>query len=204
MKQCLIAIAALGAAVYAAAEPRALFNGKDLEGWDSAPGWWWVEDGALTSESTAEKPCKACNYLIWKGGQPKDFELTADFKLSKEGNSGLQIRSEPRPNWDTYGFQADMTGDGGLVGFVYHHKHGLIAGRGEDVTLDAEGKRVVTKLGDPAELLKAYKIEDWNHYRVVCRGPVIETYVNGVKMCRFTGGKDDAKGGLIGLQMHPG
>ena len=191
---------------FAAAEDGfvSLFNGKDLTGWDSAPGWWWVEDGALTSESTAEKPCKTCNYLIWKDGQPKDFELTADFKLSDKANSGIQIRSETRPDWDTYGFQADMTGDGELIGFVYHHKHGLIAGRGEDVTLDAEGKRVVKKLGDPAELLKAFKQGEWNTYRIVCKGPLIELFINGVQMCRFTGGGADAGGGVIGLQMHPG
>lgn len=35
-----------------------LFNGKDLEGWDAAPGWWRIEDGALTAESTPDKPCK--------------------------------------------------------------------------------------------------------------------------------------------------
>ena len=205
MKHCLIVLSVVAlAAAGAFAEPRALFNGKDLTGWDSAPGWWAVEDGALTSESTAEKPCKACNYLIWTGGQPKDFELTAEFKLSEKGNSGIQIRSEARPNWDTYGYQADMSGDGELIGFVYHHKHGLIAGRGEDVTLGADGKRHVKPLGAPAELLKGYKKNDWNHYRVVCRGAVIETYINGVKMCHFTGTESDAKGGLIGLQMHPG
>jgi len=205
MKNCLIGIIALTAATGCLAEGKALFNGKDLTGWEGAPGWWWVEDGALTSESTAEKPCKAANYLYWMGGQPKDFELTAEFILSEKGNSGIQIRSEARPNWDTYGFQADMTGDGELVGFIYHHKHGLIAGRGEDVTLDAEGKRVVKPLGDPAELLKSYKKNEWNLYRVVCRGELIETYINGVKMCRFTGnGKEEVKGGLIALQMHPG
>ena len=30
-----------------------IFNGKDLAGWAGKPGWWTVEDGALTSESTA-------------------------------------------------------------------------------------------------------------------------------------------------------
>lgn len=204
MRRWVIGMFALAAAG-CMAEGRALFNGKDLTGWEGAPGWWHVEDGAITSESTAEKPCKSATYLYWAGGQPKDFELTAEFKLSEKGNSGIQVRSEARPNWDTFGYQADMTGDGALVGFVYHHKHGLIAGRGEDVTLGADGKRAVKPLGDADELLKAYKKEDWNLYRVVCRGPVIETYVNGVKMCRFTGeGGEAAKGGLIALQMHPG
>jgi hypothetical protein len=183
-----------------------LFNGKDLSGWEGAPGWWTVEDGALTAQSTPEKPCKACNYLVWKGGQPSDFEVTCDFKLSVSANSGVQIRSETRPNWDTYGYQADMTGDGKLVGFVYHHKRGLIAERGEKVTIAADGKKEVQKTGDPAALLKNFKQGDWNSYKIICKGPAITLYINGVLMCQIT--DNDAstagKGGIIALQMHPG
>lgn len=183
-----------------------MFNGKDLSGWEGAEGWWTVEDGALTAESTAEKPCRKCNYLYWKDGKPRDFEMICDFKLSGAGNSGIQVRSEARPNWDTYGYQADMSGDGALVGFVYHHKRGLIAARGEEVTIAADGTKTVKKLGDPVELLKAYKKEDWNQYRVVCRGAGMELHINGVLMCRIT--DNDAStaggGGIIALQMHPG
>ncbi|HOW73841.1 MAG TPA: DUF1080 domain-containing protein [Phycisphaerae bacterium] len=183
-----------------------IFNGKDLAGWEGAPGWWKVEDGALTSQSTPDKPCTDCNYLIWKGGQLSDFELTCDFKLGASANSGVQIRSETRPNWDTYGYQADMTGDGGLVGYVYHHKRGLIAERGERVTITADGKKEVRKIGDAAELLKKFKKEDWNQYRIICRGSEITLYVNGVLMCQIT--DNDAsttvKSGIIALQMHPG
>ncbi|MEI6604302.1 MAG: family 16 glycoside hydrolase [Verrucomicrobiota bacterium] len=183
-----------------------LFNGKDLTGWDGAPGWWKVEDGALTAESTAQKPCTACNYLIWKGGQPADFELTCDFKLSVSANSGVQIRSETRPNWDTFGYQADMTGDGGLVGFVYHHQRGLIGARGENVTITADGKKEVGKIGDAADLLKVYKRDAWNTYRIICRGPNISLFVNGALMCQITDNdaKTAAKNGIIALQMHPG
>jgi len=188
------------------AEEKVIFNGKDIDGWDSAPDWWYVEDGALTSQSTADKPCKKCNYLIWKGGQPADFELTCDFKLSASANSGVQIRSEAKPNWDTYGYQADMTGDGKLVGYVYHHKRGLIAARGEKVTITADGKKEVQKIGDAAELLKNFKKDDWNKYRIICHGPDITLYVNDVLMCQITDNEAGAagKGGVIGLQMHPG
>ncbi len=183
-----------------------LFNGKDLSGWEGAPGWWTVEEGALTAESTPQKPCTACNYLVWKGGQPADFELTCDFKLSASANSGVQIRSETRPNWDTYGYQADMTGDGSLVGFVYHHKRGLIGARGEKVTIAADGKKEAQPLGDSAALLKSYKPEAWNTYRIVCRGPDISLYVNAVLMCQITDhdASTAGKGGIIALQMHPG
>jgi hypothetical protein len=183
-----------------------IFNGKDLSGWNGKPGWWTVEDGALTAESTPAKSCQECNYLLWRGGQPADFELRADFKLSQGGNSGIQIRSEERPNWDTFGYQADMTGDGSLVGFVYHHSRGLIAGRGEKAVFNADGKSTVEKIGDPTELLKQFKPGDWNTYRVVCDGPDITLYVNDVLMCQITDHHPTqaAVRGLIALQMHPG
>ncbi len=183
-----------------------IFNGKDLTGWEGKPGWWAVEDGAVTSESTPEKPCSEANYLRWRGGQPADFELLASFKLSAAANSGIQIRSEERPNWDTFGYQADMTGDGSLVGFVYHHSRGLIAGRGERAVFDAAGTKTVQSIGDPAELLKHFRQNDWNTYRVVCRGPEIALYVNGVLMCHIADHHATlaAKRGIIALQMHPG
>jgi hypothetical protein len=183
-----------------------MFNGKDLSGWNGKPGWWRVEDGALTAESTAENPCKECNYLIWRGDHPADFELLAEFKLSSAANSGIQLRSQELLNWDTYGYQADMTGDGSLIGFVYHHQHGLIAGRGEKSHFAADGTKTVEPLGDPAELLKHYKPGDWNTYRIICRGPEIILYVNDVLMCQITDERvtPAASRGVIALQMHPG
>ena len=183
-----------------------IFNGRDLTGWDGKPGWWKVEEGALIAESTPEKPCQECNYLIWRGGEPADFELIADFRLSRAGNSGIQLRSQALPHWDTSGYQADMSGDGELVGFVYEHTRGLIAGRGERVTMGDDGKREAAKFGDAAELLKTYKKEGWNTYRIICRGPEITLYINGTLMCQFTDrdAKQAASKGIIALQMHPG
>lgn len=183
-----------------------IFNGRDLTGWDGKPGWWKVEEGVLTAESTPDKPCEAAHYLIWRGGEPSDFELVAEFRLSGAGNSGIQLRSRALPNWDTSGYQADMSGDGSLVGFVYEHARGLIAGRGERITMGVDGKREVAVLGDAAELGKAYQQEAWNTYRIICRGPEITLYVNGTLMCQFTDRdpKHAASRGIIALQMHPG
>ena len=194
---------------FATAQEQQLFNGKDLTGWDGKPGWWYVEDGALTSESTPEKPCRRANYLVWTGGEPSDFELRLDFKLSPLGpksNSGVQIRSERRPDWDTFGYQADMTATGHLVGYVYHHSRGLIAARGETVNIAADGKREAGKLENAAQLESVFKPGEWNHYRIICNGPDITLYVNNVLMCEFS--DHDAtqarSKGIIALQMHPG
>ena len=183
-----------------------IFNGRDLAGWNGKPGWWKVEDGALTAESTPEKPCKECNYLIWRGDRPADFELLAEYRISAQGNSGIQIRSEELPNWDTFGYQADLTGDGSLTGFVYHHQYALIAGRGEKVDIAADGKKATSPLADPAELLKRVKPGDWNTYHVICRGPAITLSINGTVMCEITDHrvKPENTRGIMALQMHPG
>lgn len=192
----------------------AIFNGKDLSAWEGAPGWWKVEDGALTAESTVEKPCKKANYLVWTGGQPGNFQLDLDFKISSKGNSGIQIRSERRPNDDMFGYQVDMTGDGKLIGFIYHHQRGLVAERGQEVVVNEKGERLATRGGkrhsEPfptaEQLLEHYKSGEWNHYRVFCRGDAITVALNGVLMCSISDfdPKTAVDKGSIGLQMHPG
>ena len=183
-----------------------IFNGKDLTGWDGKPGWWKVEDGALTAESTPEKPCKECNYLIWRGGQPADFELMADFRLSGAGNSGIQLRSKALPNWDTSGYQADMSGDGesGRLRLRAHARPDCRARRaGHDwKRREARG----CKAWGCRRTGKVYKKEAWNTYRIICRGPEITLYINGTLMCQFTDrdAKQAASKGIIALQMHPG
>ena len=89
-------IAVLACTVASAAEKEDGFtpmcNGKDLTGWEGKPGGWWIEDGAVTSQSTAEKPCKKHHYLMWRGGTPGDFEMRFSYRITG-GNSGVQIRS---------------------------------------------------------------------------------------------------------------
>ena len=182
-----------------------IFNGKDLTGWDGKPGWWYVEDGALTAQSTPDKPCKECNYLIWTGGKPGDFELRVRFKLVG-GNSGIQFRSQRRPNWDTYGYQADMDAPNQWTGALYEHARGKVSGVGEKTVIDADGKKTITAIGKPAELIKAMKTNDWNEYRIIAKGPEITLMINNVVMCQAVDNQKDqaARDGIIGLQMHPG
>jgi len=211
----LAALAALAclAAAMAAEKPASkpddgfvsIFNGKDLTGWDSKPGWWRVEDGALTAQSTRAKPCRKCNYLVWTGGKPGDFELRARFKLVG-GNSGIQFRSQRRPDWDTYGYQADMDAANQWTGCVYAHGRGKVSGIGEKTVIDADGKKTITSIGDKAKLVKTVKTGDWNEYRIIAKGPEITLMINGVTMCQAV---DNQKGkaarkGIIALQMHPG
>ncbi len=182
-----------------------MFNGKDLTGWEGKEGWWYVEDGAITSQSTPEKPCTKCNYLIWQGGKPGDFELRLKYRIAG-GNSGIQFRSQMRPDWDTYGYQADIDAAGQWAGALFEHARGGIAMRGQRVVVDENGKKQVTSLGDPAELIKHIKKEDWNEYCIIARGSEITLAINGVVMSQAVDHEKGkaARDGIIGLQVHPG
>ncbi len=182
-----------------------MFNGKDLTGWESKPGGWTVEDGAITGQSTKEKPCKKHHYLMWRGGKPGDFELRLSYRLVG-GNSGIQLRSRELPNWDTSGYQADMEAGDLWSGALFEHTRGGIAMRGTKVVIDADGTKHVTTVADSAELQKHIKANDWNDYTIVARGPQIVLKINGVVMSQVIDNdrKHAARNGVIALQMHPG
>lgn len=182
-----------------------MFNGKDLSGWEQKGGAWWsAADGVLKAESTAATPLASNNHLIWRGGTPGDFEMRAEFRLSKSSNSGIQLRAEDKFDRDS-GYQADMNGGGNFVGFLYHPKMHLIGGRGERVTIAADGKKEERRFADAAELQKLYKMEDWNAYRVVCQGPTITVYLNGALTTQVTDLRSDTpRQGVITLQLHKG
>ncbi len=182
-----------------------MFNGKDLTGWEGKPGGWWVEDGTITAQSTEEKPCIKHHYLMWRGGEPGDFELRLSYKIIG-GNSGIQIRSREVPDWDTSGYQADLEAGTQWTGCLFEHTRGGVAMRGEKVVIDEDGNRQVTKIGDSADLAKHVKQNDWNDYTIIARGPEIILKINGQVMAHAVDHdkKHAAAKGIIALQMHPG
>jgi len=182
-----------------------VFNGRDLANWDGEPGWWHVEDGAITAQSTAAKPCKKHTYLIWRGATPGDFELRLEYRLSG-GNSGIQFRSREVPEWDTSGYQADMDAAGEWTGALFEHARGGVALRGQRVVLDEDGKRHVSEIGDPARLLRLIRPNDWNDYRIVAARERITLEINGVLMAEANDRdrRHASRKGIIALQMHPG
>ncbi|MAG58970.1 MAG: heme-binding protein [Planctomycetes bacterium] len=182
-----------------------IFNGKDLSGWEGKEGWWTVEEGAITAESTLKKPCQRHNYLMWRGGEPADFELRLDYRIVG-GNSGIQFRSRELPNWDTRGYQADLEAGPQWSGALFEHERGGIAMRGQKVTIAADGKKQVTQFADSALLEKQIHKNDWNSYRIVARGAEIRLFINGTLMSHAIDHQTGkaARKGRLALQMHPG
>jgi hypothetical protein len=70
------ALLAAALSISAATAPRALFDGRTLEGWEGDARSWRVEDGAITgSIATGQKLAKN-EFLYWRG-EVADFELSA-------------------------------------------------------------------------------------------------------------------------------
>jgi hypothetical protein len=64
-----------------------------------------------------------------------------------------------------------------------------------------EGRRGwLNNLKDNEPARKAFKQNEWNHYRIVCKGDSIKTWINGVPAADL---KDDLTAeGVIALQVH--
>lgn len=212
MKPLLVAVAIVASA-WAAAQHGgpgedgfvSMFNGKDLTGWEGKPGGWWVEDGAITSESTPEKPCVKHHYLYWRGGRPADFVMRFKYKLVG-GNSGVQFRSQERPDYDTWGYQADMEAGTQWTGCLFQHDRGGVVMRGNQAVIAPDGTRTETEFAKPDELQKVVKQNAWNDYEIVAEGSRVKLSINGQRMCEVDDrdAKWACKDGIIALQMHPG
>ena len=184
---------------------RPIFNGKDLTGWSQQDGYFSVKDGVITGESTPGHLCKPNHHLVYTAEELTDFELRAEFRLSKGANSGIQLRCKPQFIGDN-GYQADMNGGGNYVGFLYHPKQHLIGARGSDVTIDAAGKKTVTRFADVKALQDLYRVEQWNDMRVKVEGRAITVWINGVRTTSVVDPREAffPSKGHIALQLHQG
>ncbi|GHT10489.1 hypothetical protein FACS1894170_02650 [Planctomycetales bacterium] len=183
-----------------------LFNGSDLTGWDGDPHIWTVTDGVIIGETTPEKVIKNASYITSTATIPDNFHFKITFRMSGDGsNSGVQFRSKQLPNWDTYGYQADVDESGQWTGCLFHHKRGAVVKRGFVDAIDDDKERTSVPFGDPAELIKAYKKGDWNDYEILANGSVIVLKINGQLMCAVDDrhASEAAKSGIIALQIHP-
>jgi hypothetical protein len=200
-----------------------LFDGKTLDGWRGDTAVWKMKDGIVTGEVTASStPLKSNTFLIWNGGSPADFELKGEYRISSEGNSGIQYRSSEVENvpYGLKGYQFDIDGANQYTGQNYEERvRAIMAFRGQKVTLpEVTGTvsslvknnvwtpSVVTgALGNP-DSLKAHINAGWNDFHLIIKGNHLQHYINGFLMCDVTD-NDTANrksSGLLGLQLHAG
>ena len=147
-----------------------LFNGKDLKGWKGLAGdpvsrskmtqeelteaqtradedvrkHWKVVDGILTFDGQGHSLCTARDY--------RDFEMLVDWKIQKQGDSGIYLRGSPQVQiWDPAQWPE---GSGGL----YNNQK--------------NPSKPLQKVDHP--------IGEWNTFRIKMIGERVTVYLNDV------------------------
>lgn len=199
------------------ADMQRIFNGQDLSGWDGDTRLWAAEDGVIRGETTEQVKANGNTFLIWTGGETKDFDLRLAFRCNATNNSGIQYRSQhitaddARNKWILRGYQHELRNEvefPSVAGFIYGEG---LAGRGRICLVGEkaemqDGQKVVTEtLINNDEFKKLYKLDDWNDVVIVARNRRIRHYLNGQLILDFTDAPDLAlKAGQLGLQLHAG
>jgi putative heme-binding domain-containing protein len=184
---------------------RPLFNGKDLAGWDGNPGLWSVQDGAITGKTTGPAQLKYNQFLIWRGGKVKNFELR--LKVKHQGNNtGVQYRSRELPEngaWSIGGYQCDMHSNPPYNAMVYDERgRGIITQNGQRVVIDPSGQKWVTDEHEPVKVDPS----EWHDYTIIANGNHLIHQIDGKVTIDLTDHEEKARSleGLLAFQIHQG
>lgn len=166
-----------------------LFTGTDLSGWKAVAGTatFEVVDSTIVGTSVAGSP----NTFLVADGQYTDFILELDLKVEHTtSNSGVMARGQFDPaardgKGLVFGYQieADPT-ERAWSGGVYDE-----ARRGWLYPLDL----------NPAAG-SAFKLGEFNHYRIEAIGNEIKTWINGQEVAYVVDDMDSI--GFVALQVH--
>lgn len=205
-----------------------IFDGKSFSGWKGDSTYWRIENGNLVGIVTPETRLERNSFIIWQEETPEDFELKLEYRITKEGNSGINYRSEEIDTipFALRGYQFDLDGQNHYTGQNYEERgRTTLAYRGQSVLLEplpdslavmpkstfiknnAWTRSVVTySVSDLAELDYSIKENDWNSCHLVVHGNKMQHYVNDVLMSEVI--DNDVQNrrtiGSIGVQVHVG
>ena len=177
-----------------------IFDGRTLSGWSQLNGTatYRVEDGTIVGKTKEGSP----NSFLCTNELYGDFELKFEVKLiNNELNSGVQIRSNTKELTEKEEKRGDKFGrvNGPQVEIEATKDKGAESGY---VYGEACGGWMTPK--DKLVPHNHFKNGEWNQYRIVAKGPRIQTWVNGNKVSNLTD-KEKSQShpkGFIGLQVH--
>ena len=187
-----------------------IFDGKSLTGWAGDTNYWRAENGALVGEVTTNNLLKQNSFIVWRGGETRDFELKVEYRISAKGNSGINYRSVMVTHgpWTMRGYQADIDGRNQYTGQNYEEKgRTFLALRGQMTRqVDDQLPQIIGSLGTANELLSIIKTNDWNEFHLIVSGNTLTHILNGRLMSVVI--DEDMKNrkfdGLLGVQVHVG
>lgn len=144
-------------------------------------------------------------FLIWRGGVVRNFELRAKVKCSAS-NSGIQYRSQELPavgKWVVGGYQCDIHPNAPYNGMVYDERgRGIIVQNGQHVVIDDKGAKWLSSEHDPIKV----DVTQWHDYVIIAQGNRLIHKINGKVTIELVDhdAKDRELEGLLAFQVHKG
>ena len=166
-----------------------LYNGKDLTGWRTEGNWVPQPDGVLAIKPRkGERGWKRYKDYLWTEKKYKDFVIDLEYKLPKNGNSGLHFRIK------------DKDPVKGGIEIQIKDSHGK-----PDKKMTAHDNGGIIKTSAPKK--NASKpAGEWNRLTVSVKGYHLQAVLNGVRIqdVQLDKGpvKDRPLEGYIALQDH--
>jgi hypothetical protein len=164
-----------------------------------------VEDGAITGVVHGLDTLAYNQFIIWRGGVVKNFELRA--KIRQTGNNtGIQYRSKLLPEvgpWSVGGYQCDVHSRLSSNGKLYEERgRTTIAENGQTVIVDPEGTKWLVEAREPVVV----DASEWNDITIIARGNHVTHMINGKVTVDVTDFETGARltEGLVALQIHRG
>jgi len=169
-----------------ASQWRPLFDGKSLAGWTRLNGEaeYAVENGAIVGTTEAGSP----NSFLATEGTYGDFALELEFLVDPDINSGVQVRSLSRPDYQdgrVHGYQVEIDPS----------ERAWTAGLYDEAR---RGWLYPLSLNEKARA--AFRPGEWNTLDVECIGDRIRTWLNGVPAADLVDAMTPE--GFIALQVH--
>ena len=162
--------------------PKALFNGRDLDGWAVMHGGeWTVEEGVLVGRNGVNWSTDPETSGSWLRARREYGNFILDLEYTIQGNSGIFLRSGLEKNPAFTGYEMQILADHGGPPAIWS------AGGLYDVV--APGKNMSKPAGE------------WNHVRIIAQGPRIQVALNGEMIVDYTEATRSMRG-YVGLQNH--
>ncbi len=163
-----------------------LFNGKDFSNFTQLGGTatYKIENGAIVGISKTNTP----NSFLATKKTYGDFILTLEVKIDAGLNSGIQIRSLSKTDYQNgrvHGYQVELDpSKRAWSGGIY----------------DEARRGWLYPITNNPKAQKAFKVNDWNEVRIEAIGHHIRTWINGVQCANLV--DDMTSEGFIALQVH--
>jgi hypothetical protein len=186
MKKLLTLFFLFSVASSTAQQWQSLFNGKDLTGWKQLGGAakYEVRNGEIVGLTVANTP----NSFLTTEKLYGDFVFEVDVKLDDAFNSGIQFRSESKPDYlkgRVHGYQMEIDPSARKwSGGIYDESR-----RGWLYPMELNEKNKID-----------FKTGQWYKYRIECVGSNLKTFINGKLMAQVT--DDVTAKGFFALQVH--